>query len=108
MFAGSGDNIEFAINYSDLETINEDKGYLKGDVSVDLTSLNGPVITVNLDSDGKSQTIKSDITVDGKNYGTLSLTSKEELTVDIPEFDSSQQVYQYSEDGAQLEQYISI
>ena len=107
MFAGSGDNIEFAINYSDLETINEDKGYLKGDVSVDLTSLNGPVITVNLDSDGKSQTIKSDITVDGKNYGTLSLTSKEELTVDIPEFDSSQQVYQYSEDGAQLEQYIS-
>ena len=39
MFAGSGDNIEFAINYSDLETINEDKGYLKGDVSVDLTSL---------------------------------------------------------------------
>ena len=103
MFAGSGDDIEFAINYSDLETINEDKGYLKGDVSVDLTSLNGPVITVNLDSDGKSQTIKSDITVDGKNYGTLSLTSKEELTVDIPEFDSSQQVYQYSEDGAQLD-----
>lgn len=27
--------------------------------------------------------------------------------MDIPEFDSSQQVYQYSEDGAQLEQYIS-
>lgn len=108
ILAGAGDNgenMEFTVNYKDMETVNDDKNYYKGELSVDLASYNGPVITVNLDSDGKSQTIKSDINIDGKNYGTISLTSKEEITIDIPAFDSSQQVYQYSEDGAQLEQY---
>lgn len=110
IIAGAGDNgenMELTVNYKDLETVNEDKNYCKGELSVDLASYNGPVITVNLDSDGKSQTIKSDINIDGKNYGTLSMTSKEAVTIDIPEFDSSQQVYKYSEDGDQLDQYMA-
>lgn len=101
----NGENMEFTVDYKDIKTVNEDKNYCKGELSVDLASYNGPVITVNLDSDGKSQTIKSDINIDGKNYGTLSMTTKEKVTIDIPEFDSSQQVYQYSEDGAQIEKY---
>lgn len=102
-----GSNIEIPVSFKDLETVNEDKGYCKGEFTLDLTAFEGPSLTFVMDSDGKSQTIKSDITVDGTNYGTISISSKEETSVDIPVFDASQKVYQLTEDGAEMEQYVT-
>lgn len=102
-----GSNVEIPVSFKDVETVNEDKGYCKGEFTLDLTAFEGPSLTFVMDSDGKGQTIKSDITVDGTNYGTISITSKEETTIDIPAFDSSQKVYKYTEDGAEMEQYIT-
>lgn len=103
----AGGDIVIPISYKDFETVNEDKGYCKGEFTIDLSQSNLPVLTLALDSDGKGQTIKSDINVDGTNYGTISLISKEETTIEIPEFDASQKVYQFTEDGSQLQPYIT-
>ncbi len=99
-------DFEIPISYKDIEVVNESKGYTKGEFSIDFSGFDMPVITLALDSDGKSQTIKSDITVDGTNYGTITLTSKEELSMDIPAFDSSQKTYQITEEGDELQQYL--
>lgn len=103
----TGSTIEIPVSYKDIETVNEDKGYCKGEFSIDLTACEGPVLTFVLDSDGKGQTVKSDITIDGTNYGTISIISKEGNTIETPAFDSSQKVYQLTEDGAEMEQYIT-
>ena len=102
-----GSNVELPVSFKDLETVNEDKGYCKGEFTLDLTGFEGPSLTFVMDSDGKGQTIKSDITIDGTNYGTISISSKEETSVEIPAFDASQKVYNYTEDGAEMEQYVT-
>lgn len=102
-----GSNVELPVSFKDLETVNEDKGYCKGEFTLDLTGFEGPSLTFVMDSDGKGQTIKSDITIDGTNYGTISISSKEETSVEIPAFDASQKVYQLTEDGAEMEQYVT-
>lgn len=101
-----GSNIEFAVKYEDIEVVDEAKGYCKGNISLDLSAFDAPVITINLDSDGKSQTISSDITVDGTKYGTISIIEREEVTVETPAFDSAQQVFAMSSDGTGIDAYI--
>ncbi len=100
-----GANVELPISYKDVETVDEAKGYCKGEMSIDLSPVKLPVITLVLDSDGKGQTIKSDIAVGGKNYGTLSIISREETSMEIPAFDSAQKVYPFTENGEELNAY---
>lgn len=102
-----GSNVELPVSFKDIETVNEDKGYCKGEFTLDLTGFEGPSLTFVMDSDGKGQTIKSDITIDGTNYGTISISSKEETSIEIPAFDASQKTYQLTEDGAEMEQYVT-
>lgn len=101
-----GEPEEFPITFKDMEIVNEDKGYFKGEISIDFTPFEGPVLTLAFDSDGEGQTVKSDINVEGKEYGTVSISSKEKTSVEIPAFDSSKKVYAFTQDGAELQQYI--
>lgn len=105
--ADDGKSYEIPVRYTDIEKTNENKGYCKGSISIDLSSFGIPSINLALDSDGKSQTIQSDIAVAGTNYASVSVILREESTVDIPAFDSSQKVYKITNDGAELEQYIT-
>ncbi|MCM1227846.1 MAG: hypothetical protein NC320_10585 [Clostridium sp.] len=104
---GSAEKYEIPVRYTDIEKTNENKGYCKGNISIDLSSFGIPSINLALDSDGKSQTITSDIAIAGTNYAAISVIIREENTVDIPTFDSSQKVYKITNDGAELEQYIT-
>ncbi len=101
-----GTDIAIPVSYKNCEVVNESKGYTKGEFSIDTSSFGGPVIAINLDSDGKSQTFKTDVAIGGTNYGSVSFTTSEKNTMDIPAFDSAQTVYQYTEDGAELQEYI--
>lgn len=100
-------NFEIPVRYTDIEKTNENKGYCKGNITIDLSSFGIPSINLALDSDGNSQTIKSDIAIAGTNYATISVILREENTVDIPTFDPSQKVYKITNDGAEIEQYIT-
>lgn len=102
-----GKTIEIPLRYNDIETVNEEKGYCKGVVTLDLSYFGMPSINLDLDSDGNGQTVKSDITIGGTNYGTITITIRDENTIEIPSFDSTQKVYQFTEDGAELQQYIT-
>lgn len=100
-------DIEIPISYKDYEIVNEDKGYCKGSFTIDLTSSIGSLITLDLDSDGKGQTIKTDVNVNDTKYGTITLSTSEKNTIEIPAFDPSQKVYQIDSDGADVQQYLT-
>lgn len=100
-------DIEIPISYKDYEIVNEDKGYCKGSFTIDLSSSIGSMITFDLDSDGKGQTIKTDINVNDTKYGTITVSTSEKNSIEIPAFDSSQKVYQINSDGTDVQQYLA-
>ena len=55
----------FAVNIEELESVGKNKEYLNGTISLDLSSVNAGVYSLKMESDGNSQTISTDITVNG-------------------------------------------
>jgi hypothetical protein len=106
MLAEDGSDNAFEINcIFDNEGLN-----IKGDFEEKSNKTNGTVdvslIGIKLDSDGKSQSISSEIVVDGVKYGTVSLNYSDKKTEDVAAFNDSEKVYNYTEDGADLQEYI--
>lgn len=97
----------FDIEFKDIKVENEDKGYRSGEINLNLSALNMGNITVNLNSDGKSQEIATDINVDGTKYAAVSLKYSDKKPEGIPDFNEAEKVYKYSSDGAELQQYIA-
>lgn len=97
----------FDIEFKDIKVENEDKGYRSGEINLNLSALNMGSITVNLNSDGKSQEIATDINVDGTKYAAVSLKYSDKKPEGIPDFNEAEKVYKYSSDGAELQQYIA-
>lgn len=97
----------FDIEFKDIKVENEDKGYRSGEINLNLSALNMGNITVNLNSDGKSQEIATDINVDGTKYAVVSLKYSDKKPEGIPDFNEAEKVYKYSSDGAELQQYIA-
>lgn len=107
-FVGTTDgDMSFNIDFKDIKKENEDKGYVSGEINLDLSSFNMGNITVNLNSDGKSQDISTEINVDGTRYATVSLKYSDKKPEGIPAFNESEKVYKYSSDGAELQQYMA-
>lgn len=78
---------------NDVEVVSDDNDYCKGEIVFDLSSFDLGEIAVNLESDGKSQDINTDITVDGTKYASVSMNISNEKAESLPVFDSSQKVY---------------
>lgn len=99
-------DMSFEIGLKDIKKVNEEKGYCTGEISVNLSSFGLGEIAVNLDSDGKSQEIATEIVADGTKYADISLKYSDAKPEDITPFNESEQVYNYTEDGGELNQYI--
>lgn len=97
----------FAVNFENLESVGENKNYLNGSISIDLSSLNAGVLTLKFDSDGNSQTISTDITVNGTNYAKLSLYTSNKVSSELPAFDSSKKSYDIINNTNAMEEYMS-
>lgn len=74
----TADGTSFSIEFSDLETVNEEKGYMNGVVTFvippELTdSETNTIVALSLTSDGNSQQISMPIDVESTNYGTIVL-----------------------------------
>lgn len=60
-----------SVEFTELETVNEEKGYINGTFTLIIPDVDP--ISVTFDSDGKSQKISGEIVVDGTNYGKITL-----------------------------------
>ncbi len=74
----TADGTSFSIEFSDLETVNEEKGYMNGVVTFvippEITdSEANTIVALSLSSDGNSQQISMPIDVESTNYGTIVL-----------------------------------
>lgn len=65
-----------SVEFTELETVNEEKGYINGTFTLVIPDVDP--ISVNFDSDGKSQKISGEIVVDGTNYGKITLEMSSE------------------------------
>ncbi|MGN1481209.1 hypothetical protein [Porcipelethomonas sp.] len=98
---------DFNIHFNDLKAENEEKGYVSGELTLDLSSFGLGEIKVNLGSDGKSQEIATDLNINGTNYGTISLKYSNEKPDSVTAFSDSEKVYNYTDDGAEMEEYAN-
>ena len=97
----------FDIEFKDIKTENKDKGYCSGEINLNLSALDMGNIAVNLSSDGKSQEISTEINVGGTKYANVTLKYSDNKPEEIPAFNDAEKVYNYSSDGAELQQYIA-
>lgn len=97
----------FDIEFKDIKTENKDKGYCSGEINLNLSALDMGNIAVNLSSDGKSQEISTEINVGGTKYANVTLKYSDNKPEGIPAFNGAEKVYNYSSDGAELQQYIA-
>lgn len=73
-FTADGESV--SVEFTELETVNEEKGYINGTFTLIIPDVDP--ISVNFDSDGKSQKISGEIVVDGTNYGKITLEMSSE------------------------------
>lgn len=69
------DSETVSVEFTDLETADEKKGYMNGVLTFVLPADTGvDPISINLNSDGSSQQISAVLDIDGTNYGTITLS----------------------------------
>ncbi|MDE7225781.1 MAG: hypothetical protein K2N49_02830, partial [Ruminococcus sp.] len=84
-------------DFSDIEIINKEKGYVSGNVSV--FSSDDTSFSLSLESDGNSQKISSALIFDDVNYGnaTIEMSISDSAEINIPDKNSS---YDINSDSA--------
>lgn len=74
-FDMTADGETVSVEFTDIETVNEKKGYMNGVLTFVLPADTGvDPISINLNSDGSSQQISAVLDIDGTNYGTITLS----------------------------------
>ena len=78
-----------SVEFEDFKIVDEEKCYVEGDITLVIPDTDP--IELNLESDGKSQTINYNIVIDDTDFGTISLiTSTEDgFEADIPSMDEA-------------------
>ncbi len=78
-----------SVEFEGFRIVDDEKKYMEGDITLIVPDVDP--IKLNLESDGKSQTINYNIALDGKDYGTISLiTSVEDgFDAEIPSMDDA-------------------
>lgn len=78
-----------SIEFESFRIVDDEKKYMEGDVTLVIPDVDP--IKLNLESDGKSQTINYNIVVEDTDYGTISLitSTEDEFKADIPSMDDA-------------------
>lgn len=76
------------VTLEDFSIVDDTYGYCNGNVTISIPDLTD-AFTLQLQSDGSTQTIAADIAVDGENYGTISCTISTEceqpISLNVPD-----------------------
>ncbi|MGN1223816.1 MAG: DUF1720 domain-containing protein [Ruminococcus sp.] len=111
--SGAGEGEEIRLDLADFKVVGEEHGYCTGNITVSIPDQTD-AFTIQLDSDGSSQTISADIAVEGANYATIACTigtsSGDDMTLTIPEsaldMTSDSDMETYVGDGTQVETFL--
>ncbi len=100
------DAVEVSVEFDGFEIVDEEKGYMNGDITVVVPEIDP--ITVELASDGKKQEIFYSLAIDGTDFGkfTLTMSIDDDAKVDMPSKDDAVMVDIESGDF-DLESYVS-
>ncbi len=96
-----------SVEFTDLETVDEKKGYINGVLTFVLPADTGvDPISINLNSDGSSQQISAVLDIDGTNYGTITLSVSAENGANPTIPDKSSAFIINDETDAELADYV--
>lgn len=100
----SEDKTNILVEFTDLETVNEDYGYMNGNLNVSIDD--SAPFAVALSSDGSSQKASFDVDIEDVNYGNivLEISSSEITELSIPDKSGA---YIIDENTEGLEGYVS-
>lgn len=78
-----------SVEFEDFKIVDEEKCYVEGDITLIIPDTDP--IELNLESDGKSQTINYNIVIDDTDFGTISLitSTKDGFEADVPSMDDA-------------------
>lgn len=108
----TADDETISIEFTDLETVDEKKGYMNGVLTLVIPpevidSETNFIFSVSLSSDGSSQQISAPIDVDGKNYGTVTLSIASETGAEPLMPDKSGAFVINEDTDAELSDYVA-
>lgn len=109
----TADEEEIKLDLTDFKVVDKEHNYCTGNITVSIPEQTDS-FTIQLDSDGSSQTISADIAVEGTNYATIACTigtsSGDDMTLTIPEsaldMTSDSDMETYVGDGTQIETFL--
>ena len=95
-FTADGETVK--ADFTDIEVVNKDYGYINGSVTV--TIPDSDPFTIDFASDGSSQEFAGDLNIEGENYGriTFTLSVNEGASPEIPDKDGALIVDENSSD----------
>lgn len=78
-----------SVEFEDFKIVDEEKCYVEGNITLIIPDTDP--IELNLESDGKSQTINYNIVIDDTDFGTISLitSTKDGFEADVPSMDDA-------------------
>ncbi len=111
-FDMTADDTTVSIEFTDLETVDEKKGYMNGVITFVIPpevidSETNAIFSVSLSSDGNSQQISAPIDIDGKNYGTIVLNVSSETGAEPSMPDKSGAFVVNEDTEAELSDYVA-
>ena len=100
------DSEAFTVNFTDFQLVDEEKGYMNGDISIVAEGTED--INIKLGSDGSSQDISADLFFGGKDFGSITLNYSMNYGAD-PVLPDKNSAFIYSEDAENINitDYIS-
>lgn len=104
---------ELKLDVADFQIVDKDRNYCTGSLTVSVPDQTD-TFTIQLDSDGNSQTISAEIAEEGTNYATVSCTigtsSGDDMALTIPEsaldMTNDSDMETYVGDGTQIETFL--
>lgn len=104
---------ELKLDLADFQIVDEEYNYCTGTITVSIPDQTD-TFTIQLDSDGSSQTISAEIAEEGTNYATVSCTigtsSGDDMALTIPEsaldMTNDSDMETYVGDGTQIESFL--
>lgn len=108
----TADDETVSIEFTDLETVDEKKGYMNGVLTFVIPpevidSETNFIFSVSLSSDGSSQQISAPLDIEGTNYGTITLNVSSEIGAEPSMPDKSGAFVINDDTDAELSDYVA-
>ena len=108
----TADDTTVSVEFTDLEIIDDKKGYMNGVLTFVIPpevidSEKNMIFSIALSSDGSSQQISVPLDIDGKNYGTITLSASSETGAEPSIPDKSGAFVINDDTDAELSDYVA-